>query len=203
MNLELKHVEKALADGQFVETDEGLLVPHKGVVVRGKYTDYINGEKVGETFNLVPAEGIAYFLNTGMKGGAAITSWYLALFSANVTPAANWTAANFVANATEITSAAQGYSQASRVPWTGGAVAAGKVGNAAAPARFTIVCTTTINVAGAALLSAMNDASRALGLGPARPEASITTTGHHLLLRPVPGHRLQRPDRHFRAFAPQ
>lgn len=41
---------------------------------------------------------------------------------------------------------------------------------------------------GAALLSAMNDASRALGLGPARPEASITTTGHHLLLRPVPGH---------------
>lgn len=41
---------------------------------------------------------------------------------------------------------------------------------------------------GAALLSAMNDASRALGLGPARPEASITTSGHHLLLRPVPGH---------------
>lgn len=41
---------------------------------------------------------------------------------------------------------------------------------------------------GAALLSAMNDASRALGLGPARPEASITTTAHHLLLRPVPGH---------------
>lgn len=41
---------------------------------------------------------------------------------------------------------------------------------------------------GAALLSAMNDASRALGLGPARAEASISTTGHHLLLRPVPGH---------------
>ena len=41
---------------------------------------------------------------------------------------------------------------------------------------------------GAALLSAMNDASRALGLGPARAEASITTTSHHLLLRPVPGH---------------
>lgn len=41
---------------------------------------------------------------------------------------------------------------------------------------------------GAALLSAMNDASRSLGLGPARAEASISTTGHHLLLRPVPGH---------------
>ena len=41
---------------------------------------------------------------------------------------------------------------------------------------------------GAALLLAMNDASRALGLGPARAEASISTTSHHLLLRPVPGH---------------
>lgn len=41
---------------------------------------------------------------------------------------------------------------------------------------------------GAALLSAMNDASRALGLGPARAEAGISTASHHLLLRPVPGH---------------
>ena len=41
---------------------------------------------------------------------------------------------------------------------------------------------------GAALLSAMNNASRALGLGPARAEACISTTHHHLLLRPVPGH---------------
>ena len=41
---------------------------------------------------------------------------------------------------------------------------------------------------GAALLAAMNDASRALGLGPARAEAAISTANHHLLLRPVPGH---------------
>jgi hypothetical protein len=41
---------------------------------------------------------------------------------------------------------------------------------------------------GAALLSAMNDASRLLGLGPASAEASITLSNHHLLLRPVPGH---------------
>lgn len=41
---------------------------------------------------------------------------------------------------------------------------------------------------GAMLLSQMNDASRALGLGPALPEASISTTTHHLLLRPVRGH---------------
>jgi hypothetical protein len=41
---------------------------------------------------------------------------------------------------------------------------------------------------GAVLLGQMNDASRALGLGPARAEASVSTAGHHLILRPVPGH---------------
>jgi hypothetical protein len=41
---------------------------------------------------------------------------------------------------------------------------------------------------GAALMSTMNDASRALGLGPAQAEAAITTSNHHMLLRPVPGH---------------
>jgi hypothetical protein len=34
----------------------------------------------------------------------------------------------------------------------------------------------------------MADATRALGLGANRPEASISTQSHHLLLRPVPGH---------------
>lgn len=41
---------------------------------------------------------------------------------------------------------------------------------------------------GAVLLGQTNDASRALGLGQARAEASVSTTGHHLILRPVPGH---------------
>ena len=38
------------------------------------------------------------------------------------------------------------------------------------------------------LLGQMNDASRALGLGQSRAEASVSTSSHHLILRPVPGH---------------
>lgn len=41
---------------------------------------------------------------------------------------------------------------------------------------------------GATLLAQMNDAARALGLGPACVDASLSTQSHHLLLRPVPGH---------------
>jgi len=41
---------------------------------------------------------------------------------------------------------------------------------------------------GAVLLGQMSDASRALGLGQSRAEASVTTASNHLILRPVPGH---------------
>ena len=41
---------------------------------------------------------------------------------------------------------------------------------------------------GAALLAAMTQSSRALGMGHALPEATITLGTHHLLLRAVPHH---------------
>ena len=41
---------------------------------------------------------------------------------------------------------------------------------------------------GAALLAAMTQASRALGMGHALPEAALTLGTHHLLLRAVPHH---------------
>lgn len=40
----------------------------------------------------------------------------------------------------------------------------------------------------ALLLDAMRDSARALGLGPAAPEATVSTATHHLLLRAVAGH---------------
>ncbi len=41
---------------------------------------------------------------------------------------------------------------------------------------------------GAALMNAMAEATRALGVGTMPPEAGLTTASNHLLLRPVPGH---------------
>lgn len=38
------------------------------------------------------------------------------------------------------------------------------------------------------LFSTLAESSRALGLGPAQPDAAITLTGHHLLLHPLPHH---------------
>lgn len=41
---------------------------------------------------------------------------------------------------------------------------------------------------GATLLKALTEATRALGLGSTPPDTAISTTAHHLLLHPVPGH---------------
>ena len=41
---------------------------------------------------------------------------------------------------------------------------------------------------GANLLVSALDGSRALGLGSTQPELALSTGGHHLILRPIPGH---------------
>ena len=41
---------------------------------------------------------------------------------------------------------------------------------------------------GANLLISALDGARALGLGSGQPELTVSTSGHHLILRPIPGH---------------
>lgn len=41
---------------------------------------------------------------------------------------------------------------------------------------------------GANLLISALDSSRALGLGSSQPEMTLSTSGHHLIVRPIPGH---------------
>lgn len=154
MNI-LKHAGffvRELLRGNFRLTDQGLLLADR-VVARGIYHPYLDGKYLGAQPNLVPLEGLQYFLETGLAGNAALTSWYLALFSGAVNPVSTWTAANFTANASEIVSATEGYSNATRPQWTPGAISGSKLGNLASLATYNIVCTTSINISGAALLS--------------------------------------------------
>ena len=145
---------RALDDGDFTETEEGILI--KGsALARGRYFTRQDGEIITLSHNLVPLEGLKYFIGTGIKGVSADTSFYMALFSAATNPLASWTAANFAANATEITSPTEGYSNATRPQWVTGDIAAeaAKVDNLASLAAYNIVCTTSINIAGAAILT--------------------------------------------------
>ena len=149
----LKELIEFARQGEVEETDEGLLV-HGSAIAFGRYTTDINGKDVQVDYNLLPAEGLAYLLDVGLASGSQLTSWYVAVYSGAVSPLASWTAANFPSNATEITSESEGYSNTTRPVWTPGSVSGGIVGNLDSRAIFNIVCSTTLNISGAAVLSA-------------------------------------------------
>ena len=151
----MRHSEEVrgfLESGDFVATDEGLLV-HGGIMATGRYYHTVNGQDERVDSNLIVAEGILYLLEAGLGTNTFDAAHYLGLYVGNATPAANWTAANFTTNSTESTNDADGYSEAVRQTWTPAAAAAGVIGNLASRAVFTIATSTTVTVYGAGLLS--------------------------------------------------
>lgn len=152
LNKHKKEVSNFIANGDFEETPEGILV-HGGIMAKGTYVHSVNGEDERRDSNIIPAEGIAHLLGVTLSDDARITEWYLAVFSGAVTPDTNWTAANFNANASEIVSGTEGYSDAARIQWVPGSVVSGVIDNLASKAVFNIACSTTINISGAGLLS--------------------------------------------------
>lgn len=122
---------------------------------RGTYFLFVDGELREVKHNKIPKEALIYFLRTGILNQSQLTAFYLALYSGAVNPQDNWTAANFSANANEIVSPTEGYSESTRPLWTPDSVAitepiATNVNNLA---TYTIVASSTLNISGAALLS--------------------------------------------------
>lgn len=90
--------------------------------------------------NLMPTEGLNYLLETSVRGGAALSSWYVGLFEANYTPLAADTAATFPGSATESTA----YAESTRQAYTTVAASGGVLTNTASKAAFTMNATKTI-----------------------------------------------------------
>ena len=94
-----------------------------------------------DTHNLMPTEGLNYFLDTSIRNQAQLTAWYIAITEGvSWTPAITDTALNVVGNSTESTA----YTESVRQTYTVVAAAAGVLTNAASPAVFTINATKTI-----------------------------------------------------------
>lgn len=90
--------------------------------------------------NLVVDEGLTHILDILFKAGTQITAWYLGIFEANYTPAADDTAANIAARSTESTA----YDEVARITFVSGTIAANAVDNTASRAIFTINATKTM-----------------------------------------------------------
>lgn len=151
---------REIANGHYEPMDDGgLYLPRSHYSLRGTYTHGVirNGVLLDGWHtdpNLIPDEGINHILDVAVNGATQITTWFFGLYSGAVTPAANWTAATWVATATEITSNTTGYSETTRQAWVGTAAASDATSNLASKAVFTIILpSSTLTVNGCAMVS--------------------------------------------------
>lgn len=143
--------------------DGAIFFPSAHAIARGTYVHGVvrNGELLdGWTYepNLLPDEGLKYMLDVSVNAASQISAWFFALYSGAVSPAANWTAASWVAIATEITSNTTGYSETVRQTWTGAGASTSSgitsTDNLSNKAVFTIIVpSSTLTVNGCAMLS--------------------------------------------------
>ena len=140
---------------RFDITPDGIYLPRIGARPAGEYFGRVNGgawQKEGD--NLIVTEGFAHLLNVTFDTSTAKPAgYYLAIFSGNTAPAANWTAASFAAVASEIVSMTEGHTGATRPVWTPAKTTTGSISNMTAEASLTIATSSQLNVTGAALLT--------------------------------------------------
>lgn len=156
-----REFKRALTNNRY-EVDhksQGIYLSEARVFVQGEYIMHTDGERHAVEKNLVPLQGIHHMLDVALNGESAMPAWYLAIYSGAYTPVETLTAATFPAAASEITSATNGYSEATRQLWTPAGPAAGGIitsvdGSTDNKATFTITATgASITIRGAALLS--------------------------------------------------
>lgn len=146
---------KEFKNERYDMTPEGIVFPRADVLASGVYWDILNGEHLGDSKNIVVDQGLIHLLDVTLGGTAKNSTWYLMLYANNVSPAADWTAANFNGNASEISSNTEGYSDTTRREWVDNAAASNAKNNVGSEALFNIYSATssTITVNGAALVS--------------------------------------------------
>lgn len=168
---------------QYETTDSGIRFKGTGLAITGTYRVHsINGVELPEPIshhNLIPTQGLNYLLSAGLAGGAQVTTWYVAAFANSTATDPQmlaWTAANFAANAQELTTE---LSNASRPEFVESVPSAGATGNSASPAVVT-TAQNSVNIWGLGLLSVATKGSTSgtlLSVGKFAAAYAIPTTG--------------------------
>lgn len=184
--IDYEKIRGAVERGEFDFADGGLYVPSAKILVHGRFVYNKRGEPEEFSDNLVVTEGLNYLLGSALRGVTPISSWFIAPFSGDVTVQATWTAANFTANATEVTA----YSDSNRPDWTPAVVSGGAITSFAAKAEFE--ATSAVTIRGAALISASAKSATtgtlvaASRFGSAKPleTGEILDVGYSITLTP-------------------
>ncbi|ASE52200.1 MULTISPECIES: hypothetical protein [Stenotrophomonas maltophilia group] len=130
---------RAIRQHKYERCESGIYIPGARVSIGGifRHAHAPAGGELGPWQidpNRLVNEGLNYLLNAGMGGGSQQTAFYLAPFTGNVTPAADWKGSTFKDVASEFTA----YAPATRLPWTTTPSTAEAIGNTAALAAATL-----------------------------------------------------------------
>lgn len=148
----LAEFQRLIRNHKYDVTDDGaLLFPGANALIGGQFFHNVNGEDEIVDRNKVVNTGLNHLLSRLRPGSTAIEAWYISIYSADYTPTADLTAAQYPGTAVEIVSASEGYSEATRQPWTAGAPSGGVMDNLASRAALTIVTASSLVVRGAAV----------------------------------------------------
>mgnify|MGYP001586842336 CR=1 FL=1 len=128
------NLRSAIRDFKYEVSEGGVLFPRQQIFAEGIFEHDVNGLDMRRDKNIVVNEQLTNILDVVYHGTAAIATWYVALFINNVTPAATWTAANWIGTADEFTN----YDEAARPAFVEAAAASQSITNSASKAAFTI-----------------------------------------------------------------
>ena len=141
---------RAIEQHQYEVTPAGIEFPRKRLVIAGQFLTRVNGRDAQIDPNIVPAEGIARILKSGLN-----TTLYIAPFLNDITLLSTLTAANFDTQLDEFTD----YDESARRQWVIPTdPVAGVYTNEASPATFTAATAVGtgagVDVIGAGIISA-------------------------------------------------
>lgn len=152
LQLYKREIARALRNRHYELTPAGIrLNQGSGIIVNGSFKHHDFKGNVEIDPNLFVTEGLIQILNSSLAGVSAISSYYMALFSNDYTPADTLTAATFTATAGEVTAGVTG---STRPAWDRTAASSTpSVGNTGDETVFTYAAGGPYNIYGVALLS--------------------------------------------------
>jgi hypothetical protein len=179
-----REFSRALTHGEFVSTDDGLLLPKQGALLSGRISVRLDGDHVVTQPNRICDEGAA-LLGVGAgalvypSGFANLAGLYIAPWGNNVTPDSAWEAANGINDWTmyhllgelgdpDPYTTTEGYTESGLQVWTPSDAGSGLIDNSGAPATINMVTGSTITIRGFTLINPILGTNKQLG----RPYAS-------------------------------
>lgn len=141
-------LRRSVLNHRYEIAEGGLLFPEQKLLVGGVFGVQINDGPMEFALNRIVDDSLNYIINLILSNAPQISTWYVAQFAGNVTPAANLTALTFPTACAEF----DNYDETTRPEYVEAGAANLMTSNALSPASYTVSAGGGI-IYGAAIIS--------------------------------------------------